>query len=581
MLNESNFKITAKKGASAQVKFIKEENQVLYFDFSYKSEVNETPEKVEVVFELPSSRVFSFWSPVNQLARGLAMSCRGNFSESRLAYGAPIFASIGQDGKNLATVAISDAKTPLEIKAFINEVNANVVYRLSFFTIPIAPICEYNATIRIDLRDIPYYDAIKNVNTWWETDCGYTPAFVPKDAKSAVYSSWYTFHKNLKTETIIEQCKLSKPLGMDVVIFDDGWQTDETSGGGYIKCGDWEVIESKIPDMKALVDEIHNLGMKFILWYSVPFIGKESKAWDRFSDMLLHNDGPACSCLDPRYPEVREYLINIYEVAAKKWGLDGFKLDFIDSFRLADISKAPDSRRDFVSVEDAVHKLLIDVMESLRKINPDMLFEFRQSYIGPAVKTFGNMIRVSDCPNDALINRVGIGDLRLTSGKTPVHGDMLMWHKDDSVESAAKQIIAVLYGIPQISVDLNDITAEHLKMVEFYLDFWNKNRDALIDGEFIPLNPESNYSAFIGKTNKKVVATAYTGNTLALSCVEGEIIIVNGTGNNGIILESENGFSATVEIFDCKGNLVKSYDADFGNLTKIDIPISGLAKINK
>ncbi len=581
MLKENNFKIKAKEGSLAQIKFIKEDNKALYFDFLYKSEKEEIPEKVEVVFELPSSRVYSFWSPVNQLARGLALSCCGNYSESRLAYGAPIFASIGQSGQNLATIAISDAKTPLEIKAFINEDNANVVYRISFFTIQIAPISEYKATIRIDLRDIPYYDAIKNVNLWWETDCGYAPAFVPEDAKSAVYSSWYTFHKDLKTETIVEQCKAAKPLGMDCVIFDDGWQTDEIQGGGYKKCGEWKVVESKIPDMKALVDEIHNIGMKFMLWYSVPFIGEECPLWDKFSDKLLNNCGNGWSCLDPRYPEVREYLIGIYETAAKEWGLDGFKLDFIDSFRLAEESKNFDEGQDYVSVEDAVHRLLIDVMERLRKINPDMLFEFRQAYVGPAVKTFGNMIRVSDCPNDALINRVGIGDLRLTSGKTPVHGDMLMWHMEDSVESAAKQIIAVLYGVPQISVDLNKISGDHLKMVEFYLDFWNKNRDALIDGEFIPLNPESNYSVFIGKTKDKVIATAYTGNLVSLPCTEDEIILVNGTGQSGIVLEAENGFSANVEIFDCLGNMVEAYDADFGDLTKIDIPVSGLAKIIK
>ncbi len=580
MLTEKDFKISAGKGAFASVSFLRKEDNVLYFDFNYKSDEVKSPEKVTIEFELPSNKVFSFWSPVNQLARGLAMSCRGNYSESRLAYGAPILSAIGQDGENLATVAVSDAKTPLEIKAAINEGNANVCYRISLFTIRIAEISEYNAKIRIDLRNIPYYDAIKNVNFWWETDCGYTPAFVPEAAKAAVYSSWYTFHKNLKTETILEQCRSSKPLGMDVVIFDDGWQTDETCGG-YRRCGDWQVTANKIPDMKTLVDEVHSIGMKFMLWYSVPFIGKESDSWEHFKDMVLDEGDRGWCCLDPRFPEVREYLIGIYEKAAKEWGLDGFKLDFIDAFRLTEVSMDYDERRDFLSVEDAVHHLLIDVMKRLRAINPQMLFEFRQAYIGPAVKTFGNMLRVSDCPNDSLINRVGIGDLRLTSGKTAVHGDMLMWNRTDSVEFAAKQIIAVLYGVPQISVDLTELPKEHFDMVKFYLGFWNENKDALLEGEFIPLNPESNYSAFIGKTDKKVIATAYTGNLLSLSCSEDEIVIVNGTGRAGIVLDSCSDFDASVEIYDCTGNIIAKYDESFGNLTKLNIPVSGLAKIIK
>ncbi len=36
--------------------------------------------------------------------------------------------------------------------------------------------------------------------------------------------------------------------------------------------------------------------------------------------------------LDPRYPEVREFLIGIYEKALLDWDLDGFKLDFVDEF---------------------------------------------------------------------------------------------------------------------------------------------------------------------------------------------------------------------------------------------------------
>lgn len=36
----------------------------------------------------------------------------------------------------------------------------------------------------------------------------------------------------------------------------------------------------------------------------------------------------------PRYPQVRQYLVKTYEEAATVRGLDGLKLDFIDSFIL-------------------------------------------------------------------------------------------------------------------------------------------------------------------------------------------------------------------------------------------------------
>ena len=38
--------------------------------------------------------------------------------------------------------------------------------------------------------------------------------------------------------------------------------------------------------------------------------------------------------LDPRFPEVREYLVQTYERVIGEWGFDGVKLDFIDCFTL-------------------------------------------------------------------------------------------------------------------------------------------------------------------------------------------------------------------------------------------------------
>ena len=37
--------------------------------------------------------------------------------------------------------------------------------------------------------------------------------------------------------------------------------------------------------------------------------------------------------LDPRFPEVRQYLIDLYRSFITDYDMDGFKLDFIDSFQ--------------------------------------------------------------------------------------------------------------------------------------------------------------------------------------------------------------------------------------------------------
>ena len=161
---------------------------------------------------------------------------------------------------------------------------------------------------------------------------GYEPAGVPESARLPMYSTWYSFHQDLDPGRIEEQCRLAKELGCEAVIVDDGWQTTSNERC-YAYTGDWEPTPEKVPDMRAYVDRVHALGMKVLLWYSVPFVGRHSKAWERFSGMLLEEiERLGASVLDPRFPELREFLIGTYESALREWDLDGFKLDFVDSF---------------------------------------------------------------------------------------------------------------------------------------------------------------------------------------------------------------------------------------------------------
>ena len=101
--------------------------------------------------------------------------------------------------------------------------------------------------------------------------------------------------------------------------------------------------------------------MKCMIWYSVPFMGEYSAMWNSFKDMLLHYDPVLhTGILDPRYPQVRSYLISTYQQAARSWGLDGFKLDFIDSFRSYPDTPSYQEAMDFHEIQDAVYCLMLE-----------------------------------------------------------------------------------------------------------------------------------------------------------------------------------------------------------------------------
>ena len=113
-------------------------------------------------------------------------------------------------------------------------------------------------------------------------------------------------------------------------------------------------------DMKEFVERSQKLGVKVVLWYAVPFVGKNASMAARFKDKSLRftPTGLAAYTLDPRYPEVREYLIDIYRTALREWKLDGFKLDFIDRF-VADEQTVLEASggRDYASVNEAADRL--------------------------------------------------------------------------------------------------------------------------------------------------------------------------------------------------------------------------------
>lgn len=563
-------------GAKLYIDNQQEKDGILLFDVHMILEKEEIPEQFKILFSVPDVDTYSVWSPSIRYDRYLGPNWRKRTTDARLASWMPLHSLVSPTGKNRMTVALSDAKTPTSLRTGECEENACIEWELNFFTIPVAPLKEYTATVRIDTRNIAYYDAIYDSVTWWEQSCGYQPAYVPEHARLPMNSLWYTYHQQLDVEDIIKECALSKPMGMDTVIVDDGWQTDDNNRG-YQFCGDWEVAPAKVPDMKDFVRRVHETGMKIMLWFSVPFMGTGAKNYERFRDMLLDQTGDKRTyfSLDPRYKEVREYLIDIYAKAVGEWGFDGLKLDFIDAFLLRGKSLEHDERRDHVSLEDAIDTLMIEVTDTLRSINPEVLIEFRQSYVGPAIRKYGNMLRVGDCPNDAIRNRQNVVNLRLTSGNTAVHSDMLMWHPDDSVESAALQFVSALYSVPQISVKLATLPKDHKTMLAFYLSFWKEHRVTLMDGKLLAANPESAYSIVCAQKDGKAIFTSYTDVSIDCSSYA-SVIAINATRYDSLILKGADGKAYTV--LDCMGNTVEKGSIK-GALCEVKVPLCGMVQL--
>jgi alpha-galactosidase len=495
--------------------------------------------------------------------------------KSQLAENMPVAVAFNPTGVSPVAIACSEAFNFLEYGLYVDDRTCEIVGRCEFFVQTVAPLKEYEASVLLDRRGRNWAETVKSCSQWVESKNSFIPASVPESAYDPLYSTWYAYLQDVHDKELEREALLAASLGMKTMILDDGWQKED-SKGFYSKAGDWMPVKSRFPDMKAHVAKVHAAGLKYMLWLAVPFMGNEAENYGRFKNMLLSGN-----VLDPRFPEVREYLIQTYERAVGEWGFDGLKLDFIDNFTLPAVDPAIKdnyAKRDYRSLPQAVDRLMKDVLTRLKKIKPDVMIEFRQKYMGPAIRQYGHMIRAADTPADPYLNRRRVCSLRLTSGNTAVHSDMLVWSKDESAEGAALPILNVLFSTIQYSMILQSLPPHHHEVIRHWLQFSQKHRNALLKGDFRPHHPENGFTWVEGEDASERIIACYAEN----ACVktgkpDKSVYLINATGLKGILVE----FSAKptkIEAFDVIGKSVGTLKAESG-LTRLQVPSSGYAKI--
>ena len=497
--------------------------------------------------------------------------------KSQLACDVPIAVGFNSQERANVALACSEAFNALEFGLYVDDRTCEIVGRCEFFTAPVAPLCEYEVSVMLDRRGGDFAETVRQSSAWIAAKNGFRPAYAPDAAFDPLYSSWYAFLQDVHADELEVEARLAASLGMKTMILDDGWQKVD-SRAFYSATGDWMPVASRFPDMKAHVAEVHKAGLKYMLWLAVPFMGVEAKNYPRFKDKLL--TGGDAGVLDPRFPEVREYLISTYERVVGEWGFDGVKLDFIDSF----VAPANDpaekegyAGRDYRSVPDAVDRLMKDVLSRLRKINPDVLVEFRQHYMGPAMLQYGNMMRCADCPADPAANRRRICDLRLTSGGIAVHSDMLVWSKDETPEGAALPILNALFSTIQYSMVLAKIPPQHREVIRNWIAFSQVHRDALLKGAFRPHHAENGYTWIEGESEGERVIAVYASDVcVRTGAPDRTAFLVNATGGAGMLVEFPA--PARVFLFDVFGRSVGEKSVEAG-IARLAVPFSGFAKV--
>jgi len=132
-------------------------------------------------------------------------------------------------------------------------------------------------------------------------------------------NNWEATYFNFNTEKLLAIAKQAAPLGIEMLVMDDGWFGNRFDDNRAL--GDWEVNEEKLEGgLKHLVDEVNKLGLKFGIWFEPEMISPESKLYEEHPDWAFTVPGrvPGLArnqlVLDISREDVADYM---YEKVAK------------------------------------------------------------------------------------------------------------------------------------------------------------------------------------------------------------------------------------------------------------------------
>ncbi|TQJ00069.1 alpha-galactosidase [Kribbella jejuensis] len=525
-------------------------------------------EPVTLRWTWPAEDAITLWQATQGSRRNLPTDW-GSHREVRSVRSAPVASLVDAQDRAVITISLSSNVRGCDFAVGVNEETAEQLIELTVDDVEGAGF-----TLRIDLRAQHFSDALRAVTAEWTAELGSRIAAVPAVAREAMYSTWYSDHQHVSAASVERHARAGTAYGTKAVIVDDGWQTDDTRRG-YAYCGDWEPTGDTFPDMAGHVRRVHELGQRYVLWLAPPLIGVYSKAWARFKDRTLgFADGEVTAVLDPRYPEVREHLLECCIRPVRDWGVDGLKLDFIDSWAREQLPAGPGT--DCESVDEGVERFLQAVTDELRTLRSDVLIEFRQDYVHPRLWQFGTFLRAGDCALDPVENRVRTVDCRLLAGDRAVHSDMLLWHPSASVENVALQFIGALFSTVQVSMDLDALSAEHERVVRYWLEFLRDHSDALLHGVLLPSRPDARYTQVRAVGTAETVVAVFTDPVVQVA--DARTVVVNGSAGRRLYVEGASG-AVDLVVSDCSGHEVYRETTSAPAVWVIDVPLGGVARI--
>lgn len=191
-------------------------------------------------------------------------------------------------------------------------------------------------------------------------------------------NNWEATYFNFNEEKILQIARRAKELGVEMLVLDDGWfgkrNTDNCS------LGDWVVNPEKLPGgLNGLSDRLHNLGLKFGLWFEPEMISPDSDLYRAHPDWCLHVDGRARVemrnqlILDLSRKEVQDYIIESVSAA-----LESARIEYVKWDMNRNMTEPFSGAQTPARQKETQHRYMLGLYRVLEEITarfPEILFE--------------------------------------------------------------------------------------------------------------------------------------------------------------------------------------------------------------
>jgi alpha-galactosidase len=525
------------------------------------------PVDAAFVLLVPTGDAVALWTPGSGTDRGSLPPSWGPAYDVRPLDGVALGCLVGRDDTAQLTFGVRTERETVRLRAGMVEESAQFMVACDV-TVDAA-----GTDIVLDLGRAPFARAVRALG---EALGLHVRPRGPRH-EEPVLCTWYSLHQKVDAETLEAEGRLAAELGFRTMLVDDGWQTDDDERG-YASCGTWVVEPSKIPDPAGLVARLRDQGLATMWWIGTPFLGNRSAARADALPVLYDEPGMGASVLDPRSRRVRDHLRDRLLTLVRSTGVAGLKLDFLERWARTPQTPPPADAVS-ASVPDAALSLLDEVITGIAGIVADPLVEYREPYVGRRALRQATMLRVGDCPMSPRRNRIGIADLRLVTDGIAVHADPVMWAPGDSPERVAQHLHHAMFGVPQVSVRLAGLRADHRDVLAHWLATWRRVRPVVLHGELDVSGVTDGYREITAAAGGEAVTVQYAP---VVSCPPGGAgtwLLVNAHDADTVLVRCAPGTVADLDITDCRGRRVSRSRTGIGGLTALDVPPGGTARL--